>query len=158
VREVKARLRRFGTWTPFAAFPVVANYKSGFIDGTHTVEKIQGIIDRHTTLVSGLKAAGLSLREDSRLCNAYMYDGRGVLEEVVETMKEMDWLYKHTNYAERLRDACDQIVFNIHDTHGWLEQEEFDVVFQHEKDEASRRLRNRFRDQYRKWCAKTGAA
>jgi hypothetical protein len=159
VQEVKARLRRFEVWTEIgASYPVVTEYRTDFVNGECPVDRVRGIVERHTALVSGLEAVGLSLRQDSRLCKAHIHDNAGTLEEVVATMKEMDWLYKHTNYAERLRDACDEIVFNIHNNHGWLEQEEFDTVFQEEKDEASHRIRAKFRDQYRKWCAKKESA
>lgn len=53
---------------------------------------------RRNDLVAALKAKGLALREDSSLCRAYIYDGRGDLASVVDKMVEMAFLHTKTDY------------------------------------------------------------
>jgi hypothetical protein len=48
----------------------------------------------------------LYLREDSQMCRSYIHDGRGIngetINEIVDIMEEMKWLYKYTTYPDIL--------------------------------------------------------
>jgi hypothetical protein len=59
---------------------------------------------RRARLRAALAARGLELRVDSRLCDAYILRGEGSAQEIAAIMHEMDFLYKHTTYAEDLAD------------------------------------------------------
>jgi hypothetical protein len=54
---------------------------------------------RRQELTSKLAAAGLTLRSDSRLCQHYISSATGDADSIVDTMKEMDWFFRCTNYA-----------------------------------------------------------
>lgn len=57
---------------------------------------------RTTLLTERLEQAGLTLREDSRLCQQYIDNGHRDVDEIVTTMKEMAWYFRCTDY-ETLR-------------------------------------------------------
>ncbi|CAO3664728.1 unnamed protein product [Umbelopsis vinacea] len=57
---------------------------------------------RTTLLTERLEQAGLTLREDSRLCQQYIDNGHRDVDEIVTTMKEMAWYFRCTDY-ESLR-------------------------------------------------------
>ena len=42
------------------------------------------------------------LRSDSKLCHAFVVSGRGNLQDVAETMREMRFFFDHTNYRDRM--------------------------------------------------------
>ncbi|GAB5586712.1 hypothetical protein Unana1_01612 [Umbelopsis nana] len=54
--------------------------------------------ERRQNLTKKLEAAGLTLRADSRLCQAYIQSATGDIDEIVVTMKEMAWYFRCTNY------------------------------------------------------------
>lgn len=140
VREVKARLKRFAEW-PFHNVEYAHKYLAGFVVGTHGLQRVQLVVDRHTALTHALAIAGLTWRSDSRMCSAYVHEGREFLETVVETMKEMDWLYAHTDYELRMREECKYLSSDIREEYGWLSEEEYREVYQVEKDAISLRIR-----------------
>lgn len=55
--------------------------------------------DRKQTMQSHLSDRGLELRDDSRLCSAYIQRGTGNPAKIADTMLEMDWLFRHTSYS-----------------------------------------------------------
>jgi hypothetical protein len=55
---------------------------------------------RRLELVVALNERGCQLREDSRLCKAYIEDGEGDLEDIATKMQEMAFFHKHTRYSE----------------------------------------------------------
>ncbi|KAE9288413.1 hypothetical protein PF008_g26150 [Phytophthora fragariae] len=59
-------------------------------------EVIQHYSQRYVKLTEALKARGLKLRDDSRLCMGYITAGYGQIESVVDTMEEMNFLFAHT--------------------------------------------------------------
>ncbi|KAJ3299885.1 hypothetical protein HK104_006242 [Borealophlyctis nickersoniae] len=61
---------------------------------------------RKDQLCARLKHFGLQLRNDSRLCESYIEEGEGNLDFVVDTMREMSWFFRCTDY-ERLRICYD---------------------------------------------------
>ncbi|KAJ3106901.1 hypothetical protein HDU97_005388 [Phlyctochytrium planicorne] len=64
---------------------------------------------REEALEAALAARGLQLRDDSRLCEAYIKKGEGDLYSIVTVMAEMDWYFRCTDYAElRMSLALDE--------------------------------------------------
>lgn len=64
-------------------------------------------IQRCLELLGALKAAGLSLREDSALCREYIFEEKGSVADIVRIMDEMHFLYTRTNYAAEYSRRCD---------------------------------------------------
>lgn len=62
--------------------------------------KLQIINERGNKLKQKLDEYGLTLRTDSKLCSQYINHGIGNIEEIVKTMKGMEFLYNNTNYHE----------------------------------------------------------
>lgn len=58
---------------------------------------------RQAWLTAALERKGCTLREDSRVCQAYIEDGIGDLETICNVMCEMKFYFAHTNY-EAIRD------------------------------------------------------
>lgn len=79
--------------------------------------KVNKIQERRTELRQALGICGLFIRDDSRVCNEYIQQGRGPngenLEQVVNIMVEMDWYFKH-NY----RNVFENIK---HSYYGWYD-------------------------------------
>lgn len=67
------------------------------------VDAIIGIWWRLAELEAALVARGCLLRPDSRLCAAYIDDDIGEVQDIVETMYEMKFLFAHTRYKQ-IRD------------------------------------------------------
>jgi hypothetical protein len=62
--------------------------------------KLQIITERENKLKQKLDEYGLTLRTDSKLCSQYINHGIGNIEDVVKTMKGMEFLYNNTKYHE----------------------------------------------------------
>jgi hypothetical protein len=56
--------------------------------------------ERRSLLITKLGSHGLSLRSDSRLCNGFIEHGLGNPDRIVETMAEMNWFFKFTDYSD----------------------------------------------------------
>ncbi len=54
-------------------------------------------------LKEALRARGLELRHDSRLCEAYVMREEGDVDDIVDRMAEMRFFHDHTTFAEALR-------------------------------------------------------
>jgi hypothetical protein len=61
--------------------------------------------ERRAVLEAALAHHGLRLRSDSRVCHAWIETGQGNVQDVVETMLEMDWFFQHTDYSRRIGAA-----------------------------------------------------
>lgn len=78
---------------------------------------------KRAELGRALNAVGCVLRDDSHLCNAYIYYGGVELEDVVNTMVEMKFFFANTRYKE-IFDGLHRVA-----------QDEFDMaVFEYEHD------------------------
>lgn len=75
-----------------------------YIDYGGDIEVVKGIYGRRKKLVKELKKNNLELRSDSVLCKGYIMDDNYELEFVVNTMIEMDWLFKNTSYHNIMRE------------------------------------------------------
>lgn len=71
-------------------------------DDDAIVEVVE-ILSAHAVLKEALEAEGLELREDSRLCQAYVMYDEGEVADIVATMREMRFFHEHTRYAEYAR-------------------------------------------------------
>ncbi len=63
---------------------------------------------RRTLLIDALKARHLSLRSDSELCIRFIETGQPPMNQVVDTMESMAFLYKRTEYASYIKNALSQ--------------------------------------------------
>lgn len=73
-------------------------YKNN-IDINEVVKFIVDKIERKQLLIDKLKQNGLKLRNDSELCSKYINNNDNSLEYVVNTMIEMDFYFKYTEYS-----------------------------------------------------------
>lgn len=71
-----------------------------YINGSKITETMIEEIKRRELLVRKLSEKGLKLRSDSKICSEFIENGSLKIEEVVNCMCEMDWLFKNTNYAK----------------------------------------------------------
>jgi hypothetical protein len=62
---------------------------------------------RREWIIAGLREVGCELREDSRLCEMYIEEGRGDLGYICDIMAGMKFYYAHTDYAAILEDIHD---------------------------------------------------
>jgi hypothetical protein len=76
---------------------------------------------RTQELASLLQARGCTLRDDSRLCDAYIKRGEGNAEDIARIMHEMKFFHEHTNYANTYEDIK-------HDELRWKGWYNFDEV------------------------------
>ncbi len=84
---------------------------------------------RKNELSERLKQHGLYIRNDSLLCSNYIDYGTGNLDDVVNTMVEMDFFYKYTSYPGIYKSKLNE----------WFrEQRDFDGEYYHELDDESR--------------------
>ncbi len=77
-------------------------------------------------LETKLMINGLELRPDSQICNDFI-DGSNdySLNKIVSIMKEMDWLYSHTNYAQILKDTRQKHI-STQRAYGWYEHDDYE--------------------------------
>jgi hypothetical protein len=83
------------------------------------IEKAVRMQQRRADLVERLKNVGLSLRADSKMCADYLNGYRDDVETVVETMREMNWLFSNTSYANVMSNLIDQWKKDFRSDYGW---------------------------------------
>jgi hypothetical protein len=59
---------------------------------------------RRLELVVALNERGCRLRDDSRLCKAYIEEGVGNPEDIATNMQEMAFFHRHTRYCDFFRE------------------------------------------------------
>lgn len=105
-QELEGRLADFGV--PVDSYPDdyqrYVHHRIGNIDDVVVTilqqhESVRAKEDRRRAVVAKLKAIKLKLRQDSRLCQAYIDDGTGNVDEIVVVMKEWAWYFRCTIYA-----------------------------------------------------------
>ena len=74
--------------------------RSGTGGALAVAKEIKAAHDRMVELERALAERGCELRDDSRLCRAYIEHGEGDPEEIADTMREMQFFFDHTNYVE----------------------------------------------------------
>ncbi|KAF4045121.1 hypothetical protein GN244_ATG02505 [Phytophthora infestans] len=81
---------------------------------------------RFLMLSGALEARGLRLRVDSCICKEFIIWGYGYMSDVVDTMKEINFLFAHTEYEQ----LCAQRVKALQDEWGgWFRRElMYDVI------------------------------
>ncbi|GMF27404.1 unnamed protein product [Phytophthora fragariaefolia] len=97
-------------------------------------EVLQEWSRRYVVLIQALQVRRLKLWEDSRLCNDFITAGFGQVEEVVDTMEEMNFLFAHTSYSRR----CENKIHNMCDNglSEWYPRGEFREMMQDCRNEA----------------------
>ena len=134
-------------WAQCAA-PFVANGSGGGVSGVIRAFKLFAHRQRRREeLQAALQVHGLSLRSDSRLCKAFVEETKRhkTLAETVQTMREMDWLHKNTNYAQQMRDACRNIGSSIRAEYDdeWIPQPLYDELCTEAREKVSEKLRRK---------------
>lgn len=72
---------------------------------------------------------GLVLRPDSRICNEFINGSNAYsLDKIVSIMKEMEFLYKHTNYSDILRNTRYEYIKDQRQT-GWYNHSDMDEEY-----------------------------
>ena len=64
-------------------------------------KSIEAVYSRYIALRDGLLTKNLNIRLDSRLCQMFIIHEIGIVDEIVETMEEMTFLYNNTDYSRR---------------------------------------------------------
>lgn len=111
------------------------------------VRREQDRKNNRVTLIAALQKRGLSLRDDSVLCNQYISGNRDDLQHVVDTMFEMDWLYKNTRYGQIYREFVREIRYERRYSHEYeTDEEESDPieVSKMAKSEAVREFKKKY--------------
>jgi hypothetical protein len=113
--------------------PAFATYAK-FVDlKAKPKSELENCSSRFTKLTTALKQRGLQLRMDSRLCEEYIASGNRMVDEVVDTMEEMAFLFKHTKYSARSRANIREF---REQKDGWYPRELYNAVMQSCRDEA----------------------
>lgn len=85
-----------------------------------SAESLRAMIDAYVELRDALAARGLELREDSRLCAEYIIDGDGDIEEIVDMMEEMSFLFQKTMYGSCMRALRDSELSKLAAMHKYI--------------------------------------
>ncbi|CAO3669050.1 unnamed protein product [Umbelopsis ramanniana] len=93
---------------------------------------------RRQELTRKLAAAGLTLRSDSRLCQKYISSATGDADSIVDTMKEMDWFFRCTNYETSRKTFYYSSGYSDYDTDDDDDEDNYN-------DHGSREPRRRYR-------------
>jgi hypothetical protein len=105
---VDACVQKYETWEAFAA----RRDKRKSVTQARRNAIAANRVQRRADLEQALGQHGLRLRADSRMCAAFVQTGRGIfgesMQEVVEIMREMDFLYTHTNYSGIVDDIREE--------------------------------------------------
>lgn len=121
MRALKATLDRYRKFEGRSECPRDA--LDLYVNGTLSLEAAQALVGRRRALITALKRMGLPLRTDSRLCDAYVYQGAGDPVTIADTMLEMKFLHEHTSYPNLMRDMMDRERRNR--DWPWLPREEY---------------------------------
>ena len=70
--------------------------------------ELKALLERKKILCGELTKLGCVLRDDSKLCEAYIMVGRGCPKEIAETMREMKFYYDRTEYAKMLNERYER--------------------------------------------------
>ena len=89
---------------------------------------------REAWLIHELQKLGCELREDSKLCEAYIKNGVGNPRKIAEIMQEMQFFHEHTQYAsirDRIyQEACDEYQADLEEWHqDYIRDRDFRPVF-----------------------------
>ena len=98
-------------------------------------KKNQGIKDRRDELEKELSKQGLKIRNDSKLCSGYIHGTlkNWSLNEVVDMMGEMRWLFEYTPYQKELDMAVKDGAENHHYGGGWYWGEAYRIAYEEEE-------------------------
>lgn len=60
--------------------------------------------NRKAVLTYALMQAGLTYRDDSRLCEKYVYQNEGDVQAIVARMSQMKYLFEYQNIREKMNE------------------------------------------------------
>jgi len=106
IRALKATLDRYRAFESRSECPCDA--LDLYVDGAMSLEDAQALVDRRRALITALNRLRLPLRTDSRLCDAYIYQGIGDAVDIADTLLEMKFLHEHTTYPKLMREMMDK--------------------------------------------------
>ena len=120
-------------------------------DLENAVEMIVNKSVRKNLLIAKLKERGLTLRNDSVLCEAYISGGMNKVQDIVEDfetiddivdkMEEMHFLHKHTNYKnivdKNFEKNREKEYYLRMDKDDIIEKSRYDAIFQYVKNNGS---------------------
>jgi hypothetical protein len=86
--------------------------------------------ERTILLTEKLKQYGLEFRKDSKICKNYIDAERDDLNDVVLIMRQMDWLYKHTQYQGYMTRAVRRWQEEVRYLYGYLQQSEYEALLE----------------------------
>lgn len=95
---------------------------------------------RFTTLVTALDGRGLVLRDDSRLCEQFITTGVGDIQNVVDTMEEMGFLFAHTEYQKKGRANIKAFRNEVEMYGDWYSRDEYRTNLQLCREDAKLEL------------------
>ena len=100
---------------------------------------IQQQSDRFNTLYNALNNRNLKIRNDSVVCQDYVIRSNGYLSDIVDTMEEMDFLFKHTNYSSQVTTEIRDFK-EFQSAMGWIPREEYNYHIELCKDVAKMKI------------------
>jgi hypothetical protein len=121
-------------------------FKYGIIETEEQLEEkillVAGKKRREIEVVACLEKKGISMRNDSKLCQAYIDGGLeavkkinnkySTLDEIIDTMEEMHFYYQYTNYKNILQDKIDnnrnQSYYDKEDISYLIDDSKFDAL------------------------------
>lgn len=90
---------KYKTWEGFCQHKVDRAERARKLEAA----RVRKRAERKAELEAALNAHGVPLRNDSRMCESYVASGHGIhgesMQAIVEIMREMHFLYKHTRYS-----------------------------------------------------------
>lgn len=90
---------------------------------------------RRLDLEIALAEVNLVIRKDSRFCAQFINTGTPGLEEIVVTMRQMDFLHTKTRYATLLSKSIKKFKSTIREEYGWLDTNDYDDVVRYHIEE-----------------------
>lgn len=100
--------------------------------------------ERKQSLVEALQKVGLEYRYDSKLCHQYVQGtSTRSIKAIVDTMVEMNYLHKHTNYKQIMSNLIQQFKNTIREYNGWLPADEYHRMLQNEMPNISEMAKQR---------------
>ena len=82
-----------------------------------SIRRTKETIDRAYNLYQELKKYDLKIRNDSILCENYIVSCEGSINDIVDTMRFMDWLFKYTDYRNIMKSRLGNLrneYYNVH--------------------------------------------
>jgi len=152
LKLVKDKLDRFDEFQKIniPSYIDVTQLRSDFINNIITIDAIKNKIDqekikleRTQLLTSKLSQLNLELRYDSKICKDYIESRINDIDFVLNTMLEMDFLYKNTNYKNIISKLISDEKDNMRSIYGYIPHDEYQEILNDTIPELSRQAKIR---------------